>query len=207
MNVFVLSTGRTGTMSLEKACAFADNYTCAHESRCSFLKDERLQYPEDHIEIDNRLSWFLGKLDDMYGDEAIYIHMLRDTEQVARSYAKRWNRETSIIRAYAYGILKRQEHEIGDTLEISRDYVETVNSNIKNFLRDKTNKMEFRLENAAQDLPIFWEMIRAKGEYNKAWAAFNEVYNTSEQSRSAQEEPMGKLVRVIKKLPAFIRNA
>lgn len=169
MNVFVLSAGRTGTMSLEKACTHIDNYTCSHESRCTVTGPGRLHYPQHHIEIDNRLSWFLGRLHEAYGNNAIYIHMKRNPEKIAKSYAKRWNRETGIIRAYGYGILKRQEHQIGDPLEISRDYVETVNSNITNFLRDKSKTMVFELENASRDLERFWQLIQASGDYEKSW--------------------------------------
>jgi hypothetical protein len=178
MNVFVLSTGRTGTLSLEKACEHVTNYSCSHESRCSLLGDERLLYPDNHIEIDNRLSWFLGRLDQKYGDDAIYVHMLRDSEKVARSYVKRWNRETSIIRAYAYGILKRQEHQIGDAASISTDYVRCVNENITFFLKNKSKKMNFRLENAEEDFEKFWELIGAEGSFERSWKAFSQKHNS-----------------------------
>jgi len=207
MNVFVLSTGRTGTMSLERACRHINNYSCAHESRCSFLEHERFAYPADHIEIDNRLSWFLGRLEEAYGDDAIYIHMLREPELVAKSYLKRWNRETGIIRAYAYGILKRQEHEIADPYHICQDYVHTVNSNISSFLKNKSKTMEFELENAASDFPKFWELINATGNYEKAFNSFSEIHNTSGQSEAVQNEPIGKLLRIIKKMPSFLKNA
>ena len=207
MNVFVLSTGRTGTMSLERACGHLSNYTVAHESRCNKLGADRLNFPDNHIEIDNRLSWFLGRLDATYGDNAIYIHMIRNSEEVAKSYGKRWNRETSIIRAYAYGILKRQEQHIGNTHDICLDYVETVNENIVQFLKDKSKSMTFRLDNAEEDLKTFWELIDGKGDYSAAQQAFADAANTSAQSTKIQEAPFGKVVRIIKKFPAFLRNA
>lgn len=207
MNVFVLSTGRTGTLSLEKACGHIHNFTCSHESRCKFVGDERLNFPDQHIEIDNRLSWFLGRLENKFGKNAVYIHMVRDTDAVAKSYSKRWNRETSIVRAFGYGILKRQEHEINDPLEISRDYVNTVNENIRAFLKDKPNTLTFHLENAEEDFRKFWNLIGAKGNYEQAVSSLLDRHNTSQESSKIQEEPIGKFLRVIKKLPAFIRNA
>ena len=66
MNIFVLCTGRCGSMTFTKACGHIDNFSSAHESRCGRLGNERLAYPENHIEVDNRLSWddFNGR----YGD-------------------------------------------------------------------------------------------------------------------------------------------
>jgi hypothetical protein len=207
MNVFVLSTGRTGTMSLERACRHISNYTVSHESRCNLLGEDRLRYPKNHIEIDNRLSWFLGRLEKVYGDDAIYVHMRRNEDQVARSYVTRWNRETSIIRAYAYGILKRQEHQIDDPMAISKDYVQTVDENIEAFLENKPRKMTFHLENAAADFPRFWSLTGAEGDQDSAWQAFNDTANTSTESSRRQNELFGKIGRIIKKLPSFMRNA
>ena len=207
MNVFVLSTGRTGTMSLERACRHITNFSVSHESRCNELGDARLQFPDNHIEIDNRLSWFLGRLDKQFGDRAIYIHMRRNEEKVARSYVTRWNRETSIIRAYAYGILKRQEHQIKDPMAISMDYVQTVDEKIEAFLKDKSRFMTFHLEKAAKDFPEFWSLIGAEGDMEAAWEAFENTANTSAESSRRQNELFGKIGRILKKLPSFMRNA
>ena len=62
MNVFVLCTGRCGSVTLYKICKHIQNFTSGHESR----KKLDFKYQENHIEIDNRLSWFLGRLDDKF---------------------------------------------------------------------------------------------------------------------------------------------
>lgn len=65
MNIFVLCTGRSGSKTFIKACNHITNYTCGHESRAKRAKLEsrlNLDYPPNHIEADNRLSWFLGRL-------------------------------------------------------------------------------------------------------------------------------------------------
>ncbi|WP_185152863.1 hypothetical protein [Fulvivirga aurantia] len=206
MNVFVLTTGRTGSLSFERACSHIENYTAAHESRCQLLGDERLNFADNHIEIDNRLSWFLGRLGEKYGDNAIYIHLLRDEKKVAASYKKRWNRETSIVRAYAYGILKNQEHHIDDPYNICLDYAENVNTNIRDFLKDKSKTMTFHLENLDKDFKKFWELIDAKGNYEAALEDFKSTHNYT-GSDSSDYSLINKTLRVIKKLPSFIRNA
>ena len=86
MNIFVLCTGRSGSVSLYKICKHIENYTSDHESR----KSLDFSYNENHIEIDNRLCWFLGRLDQTYGDNAIYVHLKRDKNKIAESYSKRF---------------------------------------------------------------------------------------------------------------------
>lgn len=63
-NVFVLCTGRCGSTTLfAQACQHIENYTASHESKIFLLGDKRLEYSQNHIEVDNRLSWFLGSLE------------------------------------------------------------------------------------------------------------------------------------------------
>lgn len=207
MNVFVLSTGRTGSLSLERACRHLTNFTVCHESRCELTGSSRLNFPDQHIEIDNRLSWFLGRLDEKYGDNAVYIHMIRNRQQVARSYTHRWNRETGIIRAYAYGILKRQEHHIGHIENICLDYYDTVNENIRLFLKDKTRVQTFELSNAEADLEKFWGLIGAQGDFQAARAAFFEQHNRTSSNIKEHSALGSKILRILKKFPSYIRNA
>lgn len=206
MNVFVLTTGRTGSLSLERACSYITNYTAAHESRCDKLGSERLNFPDDHIEIDNRLAWFLGDIEAKYGDNAIYVHLIRDEKKVADSYTKRWNRETSIVRAYAYGILKLQEHQIKEPSAICLDFVEKTNRNIVNFLSDKSRKMTFDISNNTVDFKKFWELIEAQGNYEKAFAELNAVHNAHGSDKDLNSF-WNKSLRIAKKLPSFLKNA
>jgi hypothetical protein len=75
---------------LIRAFAHATNYTAGHETR-SDVVDGRLDYPDAHIEADNRLAWFLGSLDRHYGDEPCYVHLSRDPADVAASFVRRWD--------------------------------------------------------------------------------------------------------------------
>ena len=81
MNVFVLCTGRCGSMTFAKACGHISNYTSAHESRKQLKPKaprERFIYLDFHIEVDNRLAWFLGTLNEIYGTNAFYVHLKRE---------------------------------------------------------------------------------------------------------------------------------
>jgi len=175
MNVFILNTGRCGSMTFAKACQHISNFTSAHESRCGLLGEARLAYPDNHIEADNRLSWFLGRLDRQYGNNAVYVHLIRNSNDTAVSYAKRLF-PGGIIPAYRNGILQSLPEDTSN-LSVSLDYYDTVNSNIELFLKDKTRKMTFELENAKQDFLGFWDLIAAEGEKQAALAEFNINYN------------------------------
>ena len=176
MNVFVLCTGRCGSTTFAKACEHIENFSSAHESRCKLLGNERFSYPKNHIEIDNRLSWLLGRLDDSYGDDSYYVHLRRDSMKVAESFTRRY--EKGIIKAYRGGIIMGPPKD-ADPIEVSLDYCKTVNSNISLFLKDKSKKMEFNLESYEIDFPCFWEAIGAEGNMQHAMSEFSVSHNAS----------------------------
>lgn len=176
MNIFVLSTGRCGSMTFSQACQHITNYTSAHESRLPFIGENRLAYPDNHIESDNRLCWLLGRLEQKYGDDAFYVYLTRDKQKVAESYARR--NEFGIMKAYREGILLGGEDSQSE-LDIALDYIDTIENNIKHFLKDKTNTMQFQLENAKHDFEVFWEGIYAEGNLKNALKEWDIKYNPS----------------------------
>jgi hypothetical protein len=176
MNIFILNTGRCGSTTFIKACQHISNYSATHESRCTLLGEQRLAYPENHIEADNRLSWILGRLDATYGDDAFYVHLNRDKNKTADSFAKR--NDFGIMKAYREGLLM-QEQTNDSALELAHDYTDTIESNITLFLKDKTHTLEFKLENAEQDFKQFWQNINAEGDFDAALAEWQTSYNAS----------------------------
>ncbi len=125
MNVFVLCTGRCGSVTFIESCKHITNYTAGHETRCNWTGDKRFAFPPHHIEADNRLSWLLGRLDAAYGDNAFYVHLTRDREAVARSYARRYPR--GIIGAYHTEILMgaATQNRETDLVQVAADYCDT----------------------------------------------------------------------------------
>ena len=71
-NIFVLRRGRCGSTIFSKACTHFTSHTSGDESKNSLLGHDRFAYPAFHIEVDNRLSWLLGRLGKQYGDTAFY---------------------------------------------------------------------------------------------------------------------------------------
>jgi hypothetical protein len=148
MNVFVLSPGRCGSVTLAHACRHATNFRVGHETNCRLLGSRRFVYPPDFIEIDNRLIWMLGRLQQAYGDKAWYVNLSRDPESIAQSYNKRWHVVAGIIPAYRTGILMIPNAK---PIEICRDYVETATANISEFLKDKSHVLPMTLETMEAD--------------------------------------------------------
>jgi hypothetical protein len=176
MNVFILCTGRCGSHTFIEACNHISNYSAGHETRTRFIGNERLNYAPNHIEADNRLSWFLGRLDRMYGDAAFYVHLTRDRQSNAASMSRYMH--MGILEAYTDGILMRSSYR-NDPMEFSLDLYDTINMNIESFLKDKSRKMEFTLENATRDFKVFWERIGAEGDLDAALGEWERTYNKS----------------------------
>lgn len=177
MNVFILCTGRCGSTTFVNACKHIKNYSSSHESRTGKIGDDRFKYPRHHIEADNRLSWLLGRLDQMYGDDAFYVHLTRNMDETILSFVRRYNR--GIMKAYrGDGILLGLSDEESPEA-VARDYCETVNKNIQMFLREKTRKMDFRLEDATLDFPVFCDLVGADIKIDDGLAEFSKKYNAS----------------------------
>lgn len=176
MNVFVLNSGRCGSMTFIQACRHIENYTAGHETRLTCIGTARLDYPDQHIEADNRLAWYLGRLDQAYGQRAFYVHLTRDPEATAASFARRTG--FGIMQAYRANLLLGGEDGQTD-LDLARDYLDTVNANIALFLRDKPGKMAFRLANAKSDFERFWHSIGAQGALGQALTEWDVHYNAS----------------------------
>jgi hypothetical protein len=181
MNVFVLTTGRSGSLTFAEACLHITNYTTGHESRVGLLGDERLAFPDRHIEVDDRLAWFLGRLDRAYGDAAFYVHLRRDDHATAASRMRRWNKPA--LRAYRNGILWDLDPR-ATRFDVAADLNLTVNTNIELFLRGRPHQMRIDIETAQQSFPQFWERIGAEGDLEAALRELTVLHHAGTQRRT-----------------------
>jgi len=193
VRVFVLNTGRCGSMTTIRACEHLTNYTAGHETRTGGIGDGRLDYPDEHVEADNRLSWFLGDVGERYGDEPLYVHLRRDPEQVAASFLRRWRSwssnptGSSMVRAFAHGlVIHNSQWPEEERLDVCRFYVRTVTKNIETFLADKTNVMTVWLEEASIWFPMLWDRIGGEGDVGAATAEFGVRHNARRAPLSGQ---------------------
>jgi len=185
MRVFILSTGRSGSLTFAKACKHITNYTSGHESRSRRIGADRFDYPDWHIEADNRLAWFPGTLDRRFGKEAFYVHLLRERSKVVASYNRRWVRNGSLVRAYCEGILQIALHTLNRKRreEVVGDFYDQANENIRQFLKDKDKVLTLNIEEMDQGFPRFWKKIGAEGNLELAVDTFNMTFNRSRKTR------------------------
>lgn len=155
MNVFVLCAGRTASTTFAKASSHIDGFTSGHETRVDRFFEDRLAYPDNHIEVDNRLAFFLGALDKKYGDDAYYVHLRRNAESVAKSYKARWYHRGSVVRAFYLNIMQAESYQHDRFMDACRFYVKTNESNIQHFLKDKSHVFEFDVDQAQNHFEEF----------------------------------------------------
>jgi hypothetical protein len=191
VNVFILNAGRSGSVSFIRACSHITNYTAGHETQSNRVGAAHFRYPDNHIEADNRLAWFLGRLDRAYGDSAFYVHLKRDPVATARSYVRRY--DGGIIRTYRRSILMGRPDN-RDPMAVSLDFVDTVTSNIELFLRDKSHVIEVSLENARRDFERFFRAVGAEGDLQAALAEWAASHNAHGRPRLP-----GKFTRIARR--------
>jgi hypothetical protein len=183
-NVFVLSTGRCGSLTFHHACRHMRNYSSAHETANELKLRQPVPYdtgwPERHIEIDNRLAWYLGLLHRDYGKEAYYVHLVRDREATARSLMKR----RGIFLSFATTMMHRPITDFDALSDEARHRIalffwDTVNANIEMFLADKPHRAFLAIEQPHAAFRSFWNDIGAEGDLDKAVSEFNQRYHAS----------------------------
>lgn len=180
MRVFVLTTGRTASKTFANACQFLDGMTAGHETRAGLLSG-RLDFPENHVEVDNRLVWFLGGLAGRYSEgDTFYVHLTREPEKVVESYLKRWHIKVSVVRAFYHGVLMKPEKpSVARAREGCRIFVDTVNENINNYLSERSNWCEVRVENFQEDFFAFMDKSGLTGDREAIAQLLQSVDNAS----------------------------
>ena len=173
--VFVLCSGRCGSMTFSRAAAHLTNWTAGHETRSGMIGEDRLDFGPRHVEVDNRLTWFLGRLHARFGNESLYVHLTRDRLATAESFRRRY--DDGILAAYRHGILMGLPDE-ADPMAVCLDYVDTVTAGIGHFLADKP-RMCVRLEQASVDFALFWRAIGGEGDLDAALAEWRIHHNAS----------------------------
>jgi hypothetical protein len=160
---------------------------------------DRVEHPDNHIEVDNRLSWLLGRLDRVYGDEAFYVHLKRDREATAKSFTRRY--DMGIIEAYRKRVIWQADGDPAvKSIDICKHYCDTVNSNIEFFLKNKTKTMQFRLQSAEGDFRTFWDRIGAGENLSTSVQEWQRKYNVSDSEHDRDSGEIPSLsVRAVKK--------
>lgn len=180
MKVFVLCTGRCGSVTFARACEHFTNYTVGHETayRELYFRGTRFMFLGNHIEIDPRSAFYLGPLEEEHGKDAFYVHLTRDPRYVAASYLNKLNDKGMGIGRAWWEITGHAEPD--HLPRIMFDMVQVINSNIRAFLRDKDH-MTIDIADAAQSFPEFAARIGADGDIEAACAEFSVRHNAGSE--------------------------
>lgn len=180
--IFVLCTGRCGSLTFSRACEQFTNYSSGHETLSREFGYKRLDYPPNHIEVDNRLAWFLGRLNKRFGKDAFYVHLYRDADKVAKSYDKRWSSLVSLVSAFNHGLMMQK----APSAHAAPDLIETVTENILYFLSDKPHQIAINIDDPEPGFREFAERIGATGDIDAAIRVFAEIHNPSDGKKTGQ---------------------
>lgn len=173
MRVFVLCTGRCGSLTFAKACQQMSNFTAGHESGAGLYT---LVYPEQHIEVDNRLAWMLGPLALKYPN-AIYVWLRRQRADVIESFTRRFV-DSGIMHGFCRIVQRGPAQKLAREMYpiLAEQYVDTVEANIATFLQDRIY-FEIYIEEPFNQFIRFWVTIGAEGDLAQAKKILRERYN------------------------------
>ena len=180
MRVFGIGAGRAGSVTFTLAMAKAGNYTTGHEShRGDFRAMSSLDYPDSHVEVDNRLSWFLPALGEKYPDDVLWVHLRRDLEMQAISYSKRHTWKGALVLAYGHGLMQRgREYTDEELPEVALAMVTNITANVEAFCRDKPS-VDVWIEDPEPGFRHVWDMAHAQGDIEEALAQYQTKHNAS----------------------------
>lgn len=147
-------------MTIIRAFAHATNYTSGHETEGGSFYP--LDYPDWHIEADNRLSWMLGELGQHFPD-ARWVHLLRDREGMARSFEARPDWPGASIKGFGAGILGRGDLFHEERYEAAGRMWDAANANITEFLTTRDHRVVW-LHDLTRDFPGLWEWVGCQGD-------------------------------------------
>jgi len=176
-NVFVLSAGRTATTTFIEASKHLPGITASHESRVADPIQNRLDYPNNHIEADNRLIFFLSLLDEKFATDTAYVYLLRDEKLVARSYSERWHLSISIVRAFTNGVRMVPRVKNNEILDYCHDYVKYVDSVVRLHLSKQENAFVFDLSKAEEEYKRFAKWVGVENLPEAACAEWRQHHN------------------------------
>lgn len=167
MRVFVLGTGRCGTVTFSKACQEIMNFTSSHELKTSFNREAFgcFEFSDNHIEIDPRLSYHYPILKQKY-PEAYFFHLKRNRKDCVSSLSKR--RSLQHYSVFHYGWFN------GDYNKAAEIYYDNTTTMLESFINDTYT---LHLENLQKDFTKFCKIINANYDYKKTEVILERKYN------------------------------
>lgn len=127
---------------------------------------ERLEFPPNHVEVDNRLLHYALPLMQRYPD-ATYAYVHRDPDAVIASYGERWGLTVSAPRAYTTGIRMLPLRQL-DRASAIADYVRWCDSVASAMERSGAVQVFVRVD--YRDLSSFASSLAAELGHPHPWS-------------------------------------
>lgn len=187
MRVYVVGTGRCGSVTIAAALKeTVTNLTVGHETFANG-HPSNMAYPglpDDHIEVDHRLTFHLGPilLDVMKG-EAIVVWLRRNTEAVVRSWLRRFKVKGGMMRSWANGVAYfRPELRSADDLEhVARSYVTHVERHLQSVFEchEGADLVRLHIEKPEPGLRELWKLAGLEGDLDRCLELATRYLNKS----------------------------
>jgi hypothetical protein len=141
----------------------------------------RLDYPDSHIEADNRLAYFLGSMARRFNAErTVWVHLRREIPDVVNSYLPRRTSSAQILNAFGHGILMSScEKSEMEWREICELMIRTTRDNIEQFISTQRFVVRMDLEDPLPGLRQVWLNARAEGDFTAATEEWSIRHNKS----------------------------
>jgi hypothetical protein len=176
--VFVLGTGRCGTVTFSHACRHLTNFTVGHETPIP----EDLNFGrQDHIEVSPRLTWVLSLLEYQFAQEdgTFFVQLQRDKQGVCDSWTSRGqNRGASHFGRLTWGDQSRPPPDVVNSM--CYDSMTWAISQLGE--RYPHKYMLIRLETVEQQWDEFCTRIGAAGDLDAGRAEFKKKYNATRRA-------------------------
>lgn len=170
MRVFVVGTGRCGTVSFREACRYIENYTSGHETI-----SHELEYPDQYIEVNPHFHARLHTLIYKYPD-ALWVHLIRRYDVCVESLAAMDDGQVMLSLGRMYPSI----YPAHDALEIASLFYHDINLRINRSLCSMVSpdrRMAIHLETVKHQWKTFWDWIHAEGDYQASLASWDTPHN------------------------------
>jgi hypothetical protein len=175
--VFVVGTARSGSVTFSKACEHITNFTSAHES--VFKRRDKLDYPDNHIEVSTSLGFFIPLLREKYGsdpDKCLIVHLRRQRQDCVPSMARLQGPYGHTIDVWASCLVGRPEN-LQHRQEIAGLIYDATHANIEAHDPD----LVIHTDEAFDEWAIFWDRLDAEGNFAASRNTWRKRFNTGQQ--------------------------
>ncbi len=169
MRVFVVGTGRCGSVTFYQACSHMTNFSSGHETLAT-QKIGCLNYPDDHIECSPPLLLSAPALIKAYPD-AKWIHLVRERESCIKSLE---GQVAESLKRFAGQWWLRQKPEPKSAAPVFYDTC----IGLAEALLPRDRMLVVQMESAYQSWEEVWAFLGAQGNFEASRNEWLKKYNS-----------------------------